>query len=49
MEENKLFEVSTGKQRLVDLLPPFLGRIGVEVSRKRDVDVPSALSLAYTR
>jgi hypothetical protein len=49
MEENKLLKVSTGKQRLVDVLPPFLRRIGGEVSRKRDIDVPSARSLAYTR
>src|SRR5262249_15524848 len=49
MEENKFFEVSAGKQRLVYVLPPFLRRIGVEVSRKRDVDAPSARSLTHER
>ena len=49
VKENELFEVPTRKLRLVDVLPPFFWRIEVEVSRKRDVDVPSAHSLAHAR
>src|ERR1700752_20821 len=49
VKENKLFEVPTRKKRLVEVLPPFFWRIEVEVSRKLDIDVPSARSLACTR
>ncbi|MDK1493012.1 hypothetical protein QN219_23685 [Sinorhizobium sp. 7-81] len=42
MVEDELLEISAGQERLVDVLPPFLGRIEPEVARKRDVDVPGA-------
>ncbi|WP_155774573.1 hypothetical protein [Rhizobium etli] len=40
--EDELLEISAGKQRLVDVPQPFLGRIELEVARERDVDVPGA-------
>ena len=49
MEEYELLEIAAGKKRLIDFSTPFFGRIGVEVSREVDINLPGTSPFAHTR
>jgi hypothetical protein len=48
VEEYEFFEIASGEKQLVDLPTPFLGRNGVEISRKVDIHLPCPCPLPHT-
>src|SRR4030095_9908462 len=49
MEEDEFLEVATRKQRLVQLVTPFVWRVQIEVSPKTDFHVSCSAPSAYAR
>src|SRR3954463_4650218 len=45
VHEDELLEDAAGNQRLINLPTPILGRIGIEISCERDIDMPRPCSL----